>query len=171
MTDHLTAEQIENINTFLFTCGSGGGDCAGAFQPMVGITMPSVGLPNVNINIPDFGGLTIEVIVKALELLGIDPCAFIGAILGAVSDFVTDFNSALQNSVDQIAQLPADVINGIAGEVQNNLDSLIGPDLQALIDAGDPCQTLTSQLNDTVAQAAQNASDIYDINNPPPPTP
>ena len=101
-----------------------GSGCAVGFAPTMNITLPDVGLPVIQLTLPDFSGMSIEGIIKALELIGISPCAFIQALTAPVSQMIGELESAIQNSINQVAQLPQDIANEIESELQNGIDGM-----------------------------------------------
>ena len=144
--------------------GSDGSGCAGGFNPMLSVTMPEVGLPQVNLTLPDFSGMTIEGILKALEMIGISPCAFIQAVAGGVTDMMGELESALQNSINQIADLPADIVNGIANEAQTGIDNmaagldLSGFDCEGLVGAANKAAEDITNLDQTLTDLETDVS-------------
>ena len=119
----------EAVIAFLVGCGAsgeGGGGCGAAFSPAFNVTLPTVGVPQVNISLPDFSGLTLEGLLKALEMIGINPCAFINAIAGAALQLLNDLEDAVNNSLQGLANLPVQVVNGINAEAQNGIDGMFG---------------------------------------------
>ena len=119
----------EAVIAFLVGCGAsgeGGGGCGAAFNPAFNVTLPTVGIPQVSLSMPDFSGITLEGLLKALEMIGINPCAFISAIAGAAQQFLSDMEGAVNNSLQGLADVPAQVVNGINAEAQNGIDGMFG---------------------------------------------
>ena len=120
--------------------GEDGGDCTNGFNPSFSVTLPSVGIPQVSVDVPSFSGISIEAIMKAFELLGLDPCAFSAALQGAITSFVDELESALQGALDGVAAIPAEVINEINAQAQTALNGLLAP-VEPYIDLlNEPCE-------------------------------
>ena len=136
----------EAVIAFLVGCGAsgeGGGGCGAAFNPAFNVTLPTVGIPQVSLSMPDFSGITLEGLLKALEMIGINPCAFISAIAGAAQQFLSDMEGAVNNSLQGLADVPAQVVNGINAEAQNGIDGMFGGlDLSLFT-----CEGLIGQVN------------------------
>ena len=119
----------EAVIAFLVGCGAsgeGGGGCGGGFNPTFNVTLPSVGIPQISLTLPDFSGLTLEGLLKALEMIGINPCAFIDAIAGAALQFLSDLEGAINSSLQGIADIPSQVVNGINDQAQAGIDGMFG---------------------------------------------
>ena len=150
-----------------------GSGCATGFNPTMSVTLPEVGLPQINLTIPDFSGMSIEGIIKGLELIGISPCAFIQALSGAVTSMVGDLESAIQGSINQIADLPQDIANGIENEMQTAIDGLAnGLDFsnfncEGLVGLANQAVTdITGLETDMITLQDQVNSLDSDVNNP-----
>ena len=139
----------EAVIAFLVGCGAsgeGGGGCGGGFNPAFNVTLPSVGIPQISLTLPDFSGITLEGLLKALEMIGINPCAFISAIAGAALQFLSDLEGAINSSLQGIADIPAQVVNGINAEAQAGIDGMFGGlDLSLLT-----CEGLLGVVNGAV---------------------
>jgi hypothetical protein len=141
----------EAVIAFLVGCGAsgeGGGGCGAGLSPTFNVTLPSVGIPQISLTLPDFSGLTLEGLLKALEMIGINPCGFIDAIAGAALQFLNDLESAINNSLQGIADIPAQVVNGINDEAQAGIDGMFGGlDLSQIT-----CEGLLGVVNDAVPE-------------------
>jgi hypothetical protein len=148
-------------HNFAINCGASGpdgGGCSQGFSPGISVILPSVGVPQVSLSIPDFSGLTIEGLMKALEMIGLDPCAFIGPLLGGVTDFTQALEGAINNSLQGIADLPQDIVNGINNEAQQGIDDMFaGIDMSLFTD---PCAGLAGAVNETMTLAKATDSDF-----------
>jgi hypothetical protein len=134
--------------------GGGGTDCIEGFAPTFTVTLPSVGTPEIGaLSIPDFSGLTIEGIFKALEFLGVDPCAFIGPILGLVSGVTQGTADAITNVFQEVADMPQDVIDSIQTHIQGDINALFPPGMLAAF--SDPCETLAGAANSSMEKALE----------------
>ena len=162
---------VGQIAPYFLNCsgnsGQDGAGCGSGFSPSFSVTMPSVGLPQVSLQLPDFSGMTIEGLLKALEMIGISPCSFIDAVAGGVTDMMGQMELAVQNSIDQIADLPQTIVNGIATEAQTGIDNMYaGLDL-----SGFTCDGLIGGVNDAMTEITglQNQIDALDsdVNNSP----
>ena len=144
--------------TDFLTCdkpsGEDGGDCTSGFNPSFSVTLPSVGVPKVGVTVPDFSGITIESIMKAFELLGLDPCAFSGALQSAINTFVSDLEGALQSALDGVVAVPQEVVNEVNAQAQAAIDGLLAPveDYIALLQ--DPCEGAIAGINQALTETA-----------------
>ena len=143
--------------------GSDGGGCGADFMPSFNVTLPSIGVPQISVTIPDFSGITIEAIMKAFELLGLDPCAFVDAIVANIQAFATALQTAIQNTLNQVANLPADIANNINANAQAALDGMLAPVEPFIALLNDPCEGTIAGLNqaleETAALGAQASSE------------
>lgn len=148
--------------TDFLTCdkpsGEDGGDCTSGFNPSFSVTLPSVGVPKVGVTVPDFSGITIESIMKAFELLGLDPCAFSGALQSAINTFVSDLEGALQSALDGVVAVPQEVVNEVNAQAQAAIDGLLAPveDYIALLQ--DPCEGAIAGINQALTETAALAN-------------
>jgi hypothetical protein len=119
------------------------------------------------VTIPDFSGITIEAIMKAFELLGLDPCAFVDAIVANIQAFATALQTAIQNTLNQVANLPADIANNINANAQAALDGMLAPVEPFIALLNDPCEGTIAGINQAlegVAALGQQASDTGGTN-------
>ena len=152
--------------TEFLTCdtpsGEDGGDCTSGFNPSFSVTLPSVGIPQVSVTVPDFSGISIESIMKAFELLGLDPCAFSAELQGAINSFVSSLEDALQDALDGVAAVPAEVINEINAQAQTALDGLLAP-VKPYIDLlNEPCKGTIAGINQALTETAALGQQVSD---------
>ena len=110
-------------SSYLLTCGepvdSAGNACGLSFAPTFNLVLPdSGGMPELNIDIPEFGGIDINAVMKALEMLGLDPCSMIQALAGPVLSMATALVAQMQASAQGIIDFPQDALNGAIGGLQ-----------------------------------------------------
>ena len=129
--------------------------CLEAFAPSLSMTMPdSVGMPTMEITIPDFSGIDPEAIIKSLEFIGLDACALIQATLGPLAGVAAGFVGQLQATLDGVVNMPQEIADGLQQKVQGDIDGLFGP-MDTLMGAfdSDACTTLAGAANSGMEQA------------------
>ena len=149
-----------SIHPYFLNCSgktdSAGGGCGLGFAPNMNITLPSEGLPEINLTLPNFSGLTIEGIIKALEMIGIDPCKFIDAVAGEALAMMDEMQSAIQGSIDGVLGAPQQIANEISSQAQAGIDGMAensgANDLLAFLE--DPCTGLVGSANQTFGEMA-----------------
>jgi hypothetical protein len=165
----------EIIQAFI-SCSGNGGDCFDGFAPQFNVTMPDVGLPEFSVVLPDFSGFTIEGILDAIKMIGLDPCALIGPIAGAAAGMVTQLEGALNDTLQGIADTPQQIANGMNQVAQDNIDAFFAPAAGLLAAMDSPCAGLVGAANEGIAanEAMQGSIDglqgqINNITAPPTP--
>lgn len=129
--------------------GNGGDGCTLNFQPVVSMSIPDVGLPEfTEFNIPDFNGLDISGLFKALEMIGLDPCALLQPIADLTQDIIEAQADILQGVIDGVASFPQATVDALQTTIQGDLDGFFAP-MDTLMSAfDDPCETIAGAAND-----------------------
>ena len=134
--------------------GEDGGDCGTEFKPQFKVTMPSVGIPEIAVTIPDFSGISIEALMKAFELLGLDPCAFEAALAGAIQSFASALEGSIQDHIDALTNLPQQIANNINANAQAALDDMLAPVEPFIALLQDPCEGAIAGINQALTETA-----------------